>query len=163
MSRNSQLPATEQQLDLIVANLVAKFPAGMTLLFGGVARSVDDLGKIAAEHRDLFKAVHVADSAAKTARKARRERSPDLRKFLRELRPVLETAFGTDSEELRSFGYKPRKEPTPLTGEEMVARRDKSNATREQLHTLGPRQKAELKKAAAAPPAASPDSTGHKD
>src|SRR5262249_13532620 len=135
MSRNvSKITTVEQQLDLIVKNLAVKFPAGTTLLHGGAARTVEDLVKSAAEYRDGLKAVRDADAVATTARATRNQQEPERKMFLRELRPVLETAFGTDSEELRSFGFKPRKPARKLTGEELVARKEKSDQTREENH-----------------------------
>jgi hypothetical protein len=65
---------------------------------------------------------------------------------------TLQTQVGRESEALSSFGFRPRKEPTPLTTEQQAAKVAKARQTRQKNGTLGARQKKALDAGNGTPP-----------
>jgi len=61
------------------------------------------------------------------------------------MRAALVFFFGAKSLQLAQFGLKPQKAPTPMSPEAKVAAVVKRSQTRAIRHTLGPKQKAQLK------------------
>jgi hypothetical protein len=75
------------------------------------------------------------------------------------LKPVLVARFGKSSPELKTFGMAPAK-PRVVTVVAKMAGAQKSQNTRKELHTMGPKQKKAAKKAAVAPVAVVAPSKG---
>ena len=70
---------------------------------------------------------------------------PVARDFVNELKPAIFAVMGSKNPDLAKFGIKPREAKKKLTGEQRVAVTAKMRATRQARHTLGPRQKSQIK------------------
>src|SRR5262249_11740576 len=80
------------------------------------------------------------------------------RAFVSGLRQALHVAFGASIDTLADFGLKPRKTPAQRTPAEKAAAAAKAKATRAARHTMGRKQKAQIKGAAPVPAPATPPS-----
>jgi hypothetical protein len=98
--------------------------------------------------RATWQAAVVADSAGRTKEKA----------FISGVRQSLFVAFGGAIDTLADFGLTPHKARTALTPEEKQAAAAKGKATRAARHTMGRKQKAQIKGTSA--PASTTPRTG---
>lgn len=142
------------------AGLLTALPAGtLSLTVGARTWTVQDLAAKVAEFENYFAAADDAHAAWRASIVARDGIAADARAFLTELKPAIVALFGTRSVELEKFGIKPKKERRRSSVEEKAAAVERRRATREARHTLGRRQKADIKGAdatgsdGAAPPA----------
>ena len=77
--------------------------------------------------------------------KADRDGRANNRAFVSGVRQALQLAFAGSIEGLADFGLSPRKVPAPRSPEEKAASVAKSKATRAARHTMGSKQKAQIK------------------
>jgi hypothetical protein len=94
---------------------------------------------------DLRDAVDAAKKVAATKVAAEKAQAPSLRKFMSAYVTFVKATFGDQPDVLAHFGLAPRKAATPLTVEEKTAAAAKRKATRDARHTLGPKQKKDIK------------------
>jgi hypothetical protein len=76
------------------------------------------------------------------------------------LKQTLHVAFGNSSDTLADFGMIQRKTRIPRTPEQKAASTVKARATRVARHTMGVRQKAQIKGRVATTPAVDPSASG---
>ena len=98
------------------------------------------------------RAIHAAASAVIEARgnltDALRENAKmqkDKAEFLRHLRDTVRTAYSHDQVTLSEFGLAPKRTRSAPTGEELLLRVTKTQATRKKRRTMGKRQRAAIK------------------
>jgi hypothetical protein len=98
------------------------------------------------------RAIHAAASAVVEARgtltdalRAHAKMRHDKAEFLRHLRDTLRTAYSNDQVTLAEFGLAPTRSRGAPTGEELLVRVTKSQATRKERRTMGKRQRAAIK------------------
>ena len=101
----------ELQLATLVTGLQAKLAANGTYTVAGVTLTRDELLKKTEELSELFAGAREAWAAARRKAHERDRRVPEVRKYLLEMRSLLNTQFGAESEELLAFGFQPRKRP----------------------------------------------------
>ena len=94
---------------------------------------------------DLRQGVNDARAALRSKVAVERTQSPALRKLMSALVTVVKGSFGTSPDALADFGLAPNKARTPLTVEQKAAAAAKSKATRAARHTMGPKQRSEVK------------------
>jgi hypothetical protein len=98
------------------------------------------------------RALHAAASAVLEARdtltdalRANAKAQTDKAEFLRHLRDVLRAAYSHDQVTLSEFGLAPLRKRGAPTGEELLLRVTKAQATRKERRTMGKRQRAAIK------------------
>ncbi len=75
----------------------------------------------------------------------RNDNEPAARAFVDELKPAVLAVMGSKNPDLVKFGMKPRQAKKKLTSEQRVQATAKALATRKARHTLGPRQRSQIK------------------
>ena len=97
----------------------------------------------------------VEDSGAKFHADVQRrdDNEPAARAFVNELKPAILAVMGSKNPDLLKFGMKPRQARKKLTSEERVQAVAKALATRKARHTVGPRQRSQIKGDVPPPPA----------
>jgi hypothetical protein len=123
------------------------------LFIKGVSYKPADLTPALQARIDSANRVLAAKAAWAEAVQADRDERAKSKTFVADLRQALRLAFGGSIETLASFGLTLRKTPV-LTPEQRVAAGQKARATRAARHTMGPKQKAQIKGTVA--PAAAP-------
>jgi len=144
-SSRKSLGALEKQLSDALKGLGSEIPPGTTLLIDGVAYTVEALIAEISSELSVFSAERDARIAAKTKLAERRGVEPKAKALLSGLQAFLGTKYGPGSAELEKFGFSPRREPEPLTAEQLQAKVDRNRATRVARATRGSRQKAAIK------------------
>jgi hypothetical protein len=141
-----------KQYNDLIAGLAAKAPAGVTELgVEGTSYPMPGLVAKLTGYRDLYAAVAKAENALKQAVEARDAAEPQASKFLRSTMVAVKAANGKTNVANKDYGITPDREPTPLTGDKLVARTEKAAATRKARGTLGKRQKQKIKGPVATP------------
>jgi hypothetical protein len=93
----------------------------------------------------LRKGVDDAKAAAKARIADERAQAPSLRNLMVALATVVKGAFGTSPDVLADFGLAPKKARTPLTVEQKATVAAKRKATRAARHTMGTKQRKQVK------------------
>ncbi len=91
-------------------------------------------------YEKVFQAEVDTQNAHTTALKERRAIEPQVKVYIPLVKDAVRYTLGKSNPVLTNFGIKPAKERTKLTAEELVARTEKANATREARGTKGPRE-----------------------
>ena len=94
---------------------------------------------------DLRTAVDDAKAATKARIALEDAQAGPLRSQMAAFVAFVKATFGSTPDVLADFGLKPRKAPTPLTLDEKAAAAAKRKATRAARHTMGTKQKKEVK------------------
>ena len=94
---------------------------------------------------DLRTAVDDAKSATKAKIMAEDAQAPALRSRMAALVAIVKASFASSPDVLADFGLKPKKVRAPLTIDQMAAAAAKRAATRAARHTMGPKQKQQVK------------------
>src|SRR5262245_39161121 len=103
----SSILRTELQIATLLSGLHNKLPANGTFTVAGTAYSRDELAKKTEEILALFASARETWAAARRKAHERDRRTPDVRIFLQEMHSMLNTQFGSESEELLAFGFAP--------------------------------------------------------
>jgi hypothetical protein len=148
-NRTNHQIADQKLLDGIQKNT----PAMGALFIKGVSYKPADLALPLQARIDSANRVLAAKAAWSEAVQADRDEQAKSKTFVSDLRQALKVAFGGSIEALATFGLTPRKTPV-LTPEQRTAAAEKAKATRAARHTMGPKQKAQIKGTVA--PAATP-------
>lgn len=146
MNEKSVVWGTELRLDSLIAGLTKSMPASIpTLLVAGVTMPIAD---VATKAREVEKPWKDSRSAQATIRAVMQSRPRDEElalAFLNDVKVALAAALGRESEKLTDFGFRPQKRRPQMTAEQKILRAAKAKMTRALRHTMGARQKAELK------------------
>jgi hypothetical protein len=94
---------------------------------------------------DLRTAVDDAKTVAKAKIVAEAAQAPSLRSQMAAFVAYVKATFGNSPDVLADFGLKPKKARTPLTVDQQAAAAKKRAATRAARHTMGSKQKKEVK------------------
>jgi hypothetical protein len=159
MSTYTTKTSQTSQLQQILSGLNQYFPSA-TITLGGTGYTLTGLTQLIQPALDAITASAQAKAAYSTQVQVERNAVAKISPILRLLKNFVVAYFGDArdaSSKLGAFGYSPRKssKKTLVTKVEAM---DKTLATREARHTLGKKQKAKIKGAAApeiAPAAAS--------
>jgi hypothetical protein len=133
------------QLQKVLSGL-AKHYTNVTLTLGGASYPEVDLAKLVQQDLDAMTASATAAAALATVVQSERDAHAKVDPVLRLLKSYVISQFGDTqvaSSVLADFGYSPRKstKPTVATKAEALV---KTEATRKERHTLGPKQKAQI-------------------
>ncbi len=105
-----------------------------------------DLAKVVLGWITVFTAVNQALTAYHDAVKTRNAAEPTVRAFMENFLMALQQIVGDSESALALYGFRPKKEATPLTAFAKAAKVQKTLETREKNHTLGQDQKKPLDK-----------------
>jgi hypothetical protein len=94
---------------------------------------------------DLRKGVNDARATTQSKVAAERAQAPALRSFMAALVTIVKGSFGSSPDVLADFGLAPKKVRTPLTVQQKATATAKQKATRAARHTMGPKQRNEVK------------------
>ena len=150
---DSNAGKTYTSLAALIAGLTAKPPAAQMLVAGKATATPDlvtNLGTFFAPYKAADQASKVYDTALQERGKVEDQAVT----VVAATTTALKGMFGPTSTALLDYGIKPDKVPTPLTTEQLVARKAKSQATRAARHTMGSKQKKAIK--GEVPPAVPP-------
>jgi len=127
---SDKLVGLDRRVNLMLEGVRTKLSKHTVLRVGKERLSVAEIEKVLAAMEKLRAAVrelHDALHAAKIARDADKAKTLA---FLADLKVAIVAHYGRESSELEGFGVKPYVTPRKLTGQELVARTTKANATR---------------------------------
>jgi hypothetical protein len=129
----------------LVAGTKKHFSNASSLAFGGGTYTPAQVDASLQTLADLRTAVDDARAAIKAKIAEERAQAPSLRNLLFAYTTFVKATFGDSPDVLADFGLKPKKVPTPLTVDQKAAASAKRAATRAARHTMGSKQKQELK------------------
>jgi hypothetical protein len=135
----------ELTLDTFVTHLKTNVPATASFTVDGVVYTHADLVKKVEEARQPFKAVRLLATELKRERAELAAKRDEIRVLVHALHTAAKAFVRETNPEIVKFGFRPDRKHRPLTAEESAARVAKMRATREANHTMGSRQKKELK------------------
>jgi hypothetical protein len=149
--------ATEQ----LVVGAKKHFSNAASLSFGGATFTPAQLIETLQALVDLHQAVDDARTALNAKIVEEVAKAPPLRSVATAFATFVKATFGNSPDTLADFGLKPRKASVPRTIEQNAAAAAKRKATRAVRHTMGTKQKKQLKGTVTTivAPAASPAST----
>ncbi|MEZ0227822.1 MAG: hypothetical protein ACAI25_04300 [Planctomycetota bacterium] len=117
--------------DTAINGLKFHVPAGVTsIVVGGVSYQIADLVKLAETLIKPWKDVRAARAVIRQAMDDRPEELAQLKTFLADLNYSVATIVGRDSEELRQFGFRPKRRRKDLSAEEKAEAAAKAKLTR---------------------------------
>lgn len=146
LNDNSVPKGIELRLDTAILGLQQHLPATVTsIVIGTQSYSVADAIKLLQSRVEPWKAKRAAKAALRQLAVDEDRDYEAALQALSDLRASLGVSLGRTNEALTNFGFKPERQRRDLTPEEKVLRAAKAKATREARHTLGSRQKAEIK------------------
>ena len=131
---------------LLLAGTQKHFTSGgEVLVVDGVSMTVDqataEMKAVVQNRQNVVSAQAVASATLRTED----DSLPQQRVFLGAFASLVRLRFGSESEVLSDFGLPPKKKPAPRTAEQKAEAVAKAKATRAARHTMGPRQRAEVK------------------
>jgi hypothetical protein len=138
---NPVIKGPELVLDTALRGVETELGKGHTVVVSGTAMSAHELTLGLREYDDVYKNIRRIRGELAKAYDALRKAKPDEREFLKAFKAGLVARFGESNPELAKFGFKPKRQPQPLTSEEKAQRAEKNRQTRQARHTLGPRQR----------------------
>jgi len=132
-----------------------------TLTFDGATYTAAALVQLLQELADALGVADTAKAGWQDALKDATDERAKVAPVIQGYRSWLVATYGNAPSTLADYGMTPRKVRTPLTAEQKVAAAAKAKATREARHTMGSKQKKDVKgtvpaTAPVTPPAASP-------
>jgi hypothetical protein len=141
------------QVGALAKGLGDAAPAGVAELgVQGKQFSIADLITKLNGYYGILDAVVKGEVAVAQAQTALAQVEPELVTFVQQTRKSIKGALGNKNPSLAVYGMKADKDPQPLTVEGEQAKVAKMKATRALRHTMGPKQKAQLKGQAPEPP-----------
>jgi hypothetical protein len=153
MANNNGSKPTAEQLQLQAASTGTQslIPVKSSEVVGGVSYTQPQILAKLAGYLATYTAVQNLRVQLTQAIAARTTAAAAAQEFLKDFKVTVVAQFGRLSPQLAQFGFGPAKVAAPLTAAQQVIKTAKAAATRTLLHTLGPKQKADLVKAAASP------------
>jgi hypothetical protein len=115
------------------------------LVIGGTSLKTVDLIGILQARIDSANTAVSTRATWQTGVKADQDERAKTKTIVSGLRQALLVAFAGSIDTLADFGLKPRKQPAPRTPEQKAAAVAKAKATRAARHTMGTKQKAQVK------------------
>ncbi len=142
--QSNSVSGLEQKLQVALVGVQALLQPAQSYVLGGVSYT----GQVVAQMVTAFLAAFAAHTDAqrqeKTTLAQRRLIQPQAKAFLKVLQEFAAAQWGADSQELTKLGFTPRKKAAPLSGEKLVLRTARTNATRKARSTRGSRQRAAI-------------------
>ena len=144
MTKKDKAKGMERKLLNIQRGIETVLMAGKTIPYRGQPSDAATVGPIVAAALAPYESVHAVRSALRVAIEARRAHKAYVKQLVKDIQSAAAAAFqeGTDYEQ---FGFKPRKQPAPLTPEKKQLRLERLRSTRAARHTMGSRQRAAVK------------------
>jgi hypothetical protein len=140
-NRNEQMTVDQK----LIAGLQKHQQSVPSLVIGGTSyktadvitgiQTLVDSGQAVVSSRATWQANVASDKALRAKNKT----------FMSGVRQSVLVAYGNSIDVLSDFGLTPRKKPAPRTPEEKTASAAKAKATRAARHTMGKKQKAQIK------------------
>ncbi|MEZ0229029.1 MAG: hypothetical protein ACAI25_10420 [Planctomycetota bacterium] len=143
--KSNEAQGLELKVDKILKGIRAALPQGKTVDVDGKTYTVDELVKRLEPYGPIFSRPRELRAALRRAVADRRVAAPEVAEFLTSLHAGLAGTLGRDNPVIEELGFPPRKTRRDETVEEKLRRVAKAQLTREERHTLGPRQKESLK------------------
>jgi len=143
----TQVQTGDQKL---IDGLKKHAPALSSLFIGGASLQTADVIAILQARIDAATAAVSTRATWQTNVKADHDERAKTKTFVSGLRQALQVAFAGQIDALADFGLKPRKVRV-TTPEEKTEAAAKAKATRAARHTMGPKQKAQIKGTVPAP------------
>jgi hypothetical protein len=156
MNRNNKATKATNERNMIAG--LTKYVGEATMVIGGKSYTGTKLAEIMQSRLDVDEAVIAAKAVWQNAVQRERAQNAATQKVAADVRKAVYIMFGSSVETLAEFGLAPHKRGT-LTPEQQVERTAKVRATRAARHTMGPKQRQQIKgeaPATAAPPAIEP-------
>jgi hypothetical protein len=129
----------------LVAGTTKHFSTVSMLAFGNGSFTPAQVEAFLQTLIDLRTAVQGAQAVAKAKVVAEAAQAPSLRSQMAAYVAFVKATFGASPDALADFGLKPKKARTPLTIDQMAAAAAKRAATRAARHTMGSKQKKDVK------------------
>jgi hypothetical protein len=145
-NKNAQLAL----LRTMIAGILAHFSTVKELTFGGASHAPPAVAQTFQDLLDLDAAFVTAKTKAHDALVAKRAKVLAVRVLLKQLTQWLLATY-TDASFLADFGLVPRKTATPLKAQALVTKVARNRATRTARHTMGKKQKKDIKGSVAQP------------
>jgi hypothetical protein len=145
MLKSNEPQGVELRIDKILAEVRAAIPVGKTVDVGGKTFTIDELVKELQGYQAFFAGPREMRAALRQAVADRERISPDAKRFLSDLKLGFVGVLGRSNPMLERLGFPPRKENRELSVEEKLRKVAKAKLTREERHTLGPRQKEQIR------------------
>lgn len=141
-TKNIAVKGLELQVDMMIQGIAALVPARSTVLIDGTSMTQPELLRAAQALQTSFKERRDLRSAFTQKQiEIDETTTPSAKKMVAACKIMAATLLGASNPSLATFGFKPKRKPTPLTSEQKSQKAKRSRATREARHTLGPRQK----------------------
>ncbi|HZU95334.1 MAG TPA: hypothetical protein VFF73_01400 [Planctomycetota bacterium] len=135
----------ELRLDTLIAGLQAASAKGFTsLTVLGNPTPITGLLSSAQAAVKPWKDCRAARAVIHAAVQSRPQDVQAARQLLNNVKAALVNLYGDTSQELTTFGYKPKTTPAKLTSAQKVTANAKRELTREARHVMGSRQKASI-------------------
>lgn len=145
---------TYNQITAMIAGFNAAPPAGLTAMgVMGKTYAIADLVTKLTAYLSLVQAVLKAQNAVVVAENALAPVAGELTQFVQQTAKSIKGALGDQSAALAGYGLKAAKVAAPLTVAQEQAKVAKMKATRAARHTMGSKQKAQIKGTVPAPAA----------
>jgi hypothetical protein len=150
----TKLQGIERGIDQVLVNNV-------TMMFRGQNSGAKTLAPLNAGYLADYTNVDSTKTAYQAAIAARKLVQAATEAYVKDVQAGLIATFGEDSEEYKLFGFTPRKKPAPLTPAKKQQKYQNLVATRAARHTMGKRQKQNVKGAATPPSTSGPPTSGN--
>jgi len=144
----SAAKVTKATLEQRVRGLVAgtqKHPPTGSLTVGGGTFTATTLVQLLQSLADALGAVDSAKASWQDALKNAADVNAKVGPVVQAYRSWVVATYGNAPSTLADYGVTPRKVPTPLTAEQLVAKAEKAEATRKARNTMGKKQKKGVK------------------
>ena len=155
MSQRTTKASLVLLLEAMIAGTQKHFPTG-SLTVGNTSYTATSIDKLLQSLVDATSAMDDAHKAWQQAVLEQRAIAATVRPFVKGYSSYLRATFGAAVQTLADFGLSPIKARTPSTVQKKAAAAEKRLATREARHTMGAKQKADIK---GTPPATTTGST----
>jgi hypothetical protein len=143
---SSDNPKKEETKLLDIQRGIAEvLTVGKTMSFRGGNPDATVLGPLAASFVQLYTNVDGQKALYEQALAARRSQVAAVKQFVKDFQAGALTTYGEDSPEYKAFGFTPKKASAPLTPEQKQLKVERLRATREARHTMGSKQKKDVK------------------
>ncbi len=129
----------------LIAGTKVHFASAASMAFGGRTFTPVQLETSLQALVDLRSAVDAARATTTAKVAAEMAQAPALRRVMSTYDAFVKVTFGDQPDVLADFGLKPKKTTTPLTVEQKADAKARRQATREARHTMGARQKKDVK------------------
>jgi hypothetical protein len=129
----------------LIVGVKQYLPAASSLTIGSAPLTPAQIEQFLQTLIDLRQAVDDAKSATKAKIAAEDAQAPTLRSQMAALAAIVKASYANSPDVLAGFGLNPRKARTPQTIDEMASAAAKRAATRAARHTLGSKQKQQVK------------------